>query len=457
MRKALDIPNTIRLIIGCSILFVTEILRVYLIMPFPGSQQANTITLAWYLDHYHWYLFFLGIILICYPIYLIIRYGRTPARIGITLTIALFAVVFYFFNFRFEADKMFYQPSTIRFADAATNKVPEDKLVIGVVLHGEAKAYPIQIIGYHHQVRDTFGTTPVMITYCTVCRTGRIFDPIRRGNETQNGSQAQNGSESQSASKNENESDRPAGDEGYRLVGMDHFNAMFEDKKTKSWWAQATGIAIAGPEKGAHLTEFPSQQTTLKNWLRQHPDSRILQPDTLYKKKYDALALYDNGTIPGGLEHRDTSSWKPKSWVIGIVVQPEAAPQKPEQNKPAQNEPAQKATPPQAKAYDWNDLTKKQLIEDTIGSLPVLLVLGSDTTYHHAWSRIVKDQTLTFQKVAGQPLLADNTGSQWDLDGNCISGQFKDQQLQPLQTYQEFWHSWSHFHPGTTRYRPAGK
>ena len=406
MKKPLDKAETIRLIIGFTILFVTEILRVYLIMPFPGSQQANTITLAWFLDHYHWYLVFLGYLLVSYPVYWIIRYGRNRARIGITLTLALFAVIFYFFNFRFEADKMFYQPSTIRFADAANNKVPENKLVIGVVLGGEAKAYPIQIIGYHHQVRDTFGMTSVMITYCTVCRTGRVFDPIRHGSE-------------------------PLGD--FRLVGMDHFNAMFEDQYTGSWWAQATGIAIAGPQKGARLTEFPSQQTTLKDWLRQHPDSRILQPDTLYKKKYDALALYDNGTISGGLEHRDSTSWKPKSWVIGII------------------------TPSTAKAYDWNDLTKKQLIEDTIGSLPVLLAIGADTTYYHAWSRTLKGQTLTFQKVPGQPLLADNTGSQWDLDGACISGPLKDQQLQPIQSYQEFWHSWSHFHPQTTRYEPAGK
>ena len=32
------------LIIGILLLFATEILRVYYIMPFPGSQQSNTIT-----------------------------------------------------------------------------------------------------------------------------------------------------------------------------------------------------------------------------------------------------------------------------------------------------------------------------------------------------------------------------------------------------------------------------
>ena len=42
-----------------------------------------------------------------------------------------------------------------------------------------------------------------MVTYCTVCRTGRVFSPIVEGQP-----------------------------ETFRLVGMDHFNAMFEDEGT---------------------------------------------------------------------------------------------------------------------------------------------------------------------------------------------------------------------------------
>ncbi len=45
---------------------------------------------------------------------------------------------------------------------------------------------------------------------------------------------------------------------------MDHFNAMFEDKTTKSWWRQATGEAISGTKKGVRLPEIPSQQMSLK-------------------------------------------------------------------------------------------------------------------------------------------------------------------------------------------------
>lgn len=98
-------------------------------------------------------------------------------------------------------------------------------LVITVERKGDARAYPIELIGYHHQVLDTIDGEPVMVTYCTVCRTGRAFSPLVNGEP-----------------------------ETFRLVGMDHYNAMFKDgTRTKSWWRQATGECIAGPLKGQLL------------------------------------------------------------------------------------------------------------------------------------------------------------------------------------------------------------
>jgi hypothetical protein len=296
---------------------------------------------------------------------------------------------------------MFKQPGTKTFATAAANTISPDRLVIGVVIDHQARAYPIQLIGYHHQVRDTIGNTPVMITYCTVCRTGRAYSPIVNGKL-----------------------------EDFRLVGMDHFNAMFEDATTKSWWQQATGIAIAGPLKNAHLTEIPSTQSTLAEWLQEYPDSKILQPDTTYTRRYAALVDYDNGTIDGSLEKRDSASWKAKSWVIGVRVGNTT------------------------KAYDWNDLVSHLLIEDSIASVPIAIALDTNRTSFRAWNRNVGGQTLQLERMPGQPLLKDsNTGSLWNLNGLCISGTLKDQRLQPVQSYQEFWHSWSHFHPLTTQYK----
>jgi hypothetical protein len=388
-------------ILGILLLFATEILRVYFIMPFPGSQQSNTIQLAYFIDRNRILLRVIGLLLVIAPF---LSYWRRAGRWKKVLfggLVLLYGVIFYFFNFRFEADKMFYQPGVKTFAAAPANTIPLSKLIIGVSLNGEAKAYPIQLIGYHHQVRDTVGGVPVIVTYCTVCRTGRVFSPMVNG--------------------------RP---ETFRLVGMDHFNAMFEDAATHSWWQQATGAAIAGPLKNTQLAELPSAQSSLSTWLQQYPDSKILQRDTVFNKRYESLADYDNGTIKGSLEKRDSASWKAKSWVVGVL------------------------SGNQAKAYDWNELINHPLIQDTIGSLPVAILLGADSSSFRTWSRQLQGQILLFEKVSGQPLLKDtNTGSSWNSDGLCIEGKLKDQRLAVLPAYQEFWHSWSHFHPATTRYQ----
>ena len=373
-------------------------------MPFPGSQQQDTVGLAWSIDRYRLLFRLLGLLLVAAPLVQFWRKGRVFARVMLSVLVIFYCTVFYFFNYRFEADKMFYQPSTVRFANAADNKIAANKLVIGVVINNEAKAYPIQLIGYHHQVRDSFGSTPVMITYCTVCRTGRVFSPLVGG-----------------------------ATENFRLVGMDHFNAMFEDASTGSWWQQATGTAVAGPLKNTQLAELPSAQLTLAEWLRMHPDSKILQPDTLYKKRYASLADYDNGKIKGNLEHRDSTSWKAKSWVVGV------------------------RTGDLTKAYDWDALVSHPLIQDTIGSLPIVLLLSGDTASFHVWSREVDGKTLSFQAASGELLYGDLTDSAthsiWDQQGHCIAGPLLGQRLQPVQAYQEFWHSWSHFHPRTTVYK----
>jgi hypothetical protein len=398
------------LVIGILILFAAEILRVYFIMPFPGSQRSNSIDLAYFIDRNRLWLRILGFVLVGYALLIHPARRRNPYAPprkrsnwpGIVLFVvgALYAVVFYYFNYRFEADKMFHQPQALAFTDSSNHHLNESRLVIGVVLNDEAKAYPIQLIGYHHQVRDTLGRTSIMVTYCTVCRTGRVYSPTVRGRADE-----------------------------FRLVGMDHFNAMFEDDRTKSWWQQATGVAIAGPLKGDRLPEIPSGQYTLGEWLRLHPGSKVMAPDPADTAHYADLLDYDDGTIKGGLEHRDSLSWKPKSWVVGVIV--------------GNN----------ARAYDWNWISSHRITEDTIGSMPVLIY--QDGNNFRVLDRMVGGRVLGFNRRGDPPVLQDTTTwSVWTADGRCVGGALKGQQLISLQSYQEFWHSWSNFHPTTTRYNP---
>src|SRR4051812_865663 len=95
------------LFLGIILLFATEFLRVYLIMPFPGSQKANTIELAYFIHRNRIWLRLLGLVLVISPLYTYLLRGKTWSKAALSVTILLYAVIFYFFNFRFEADKMF--------------------------------------------------------------------------------------------------------------------------------------------------------------------------------------------------------------------------------------------------------------------------------------------------------------------------------------------------------------
>ena len=211
---------------------------------------------------------------------------------------------------------------------------------------------------------------------------------------------------------------------------MDHFNAMFEDATTKSWWRQATGKAVAGSLKGTALKEIASEQMSLGAWIRKYPNTTILQPDVVFAKQYKGLEGFDEGTINSGLEKRDRASWKFKSWVIGV-----------EKNG-------------QAKAYDWNDLVKQRVINDTFQNIALVLVLENDNRSFHVWNRQANDKLLqfTFDAVA-QTLKDTTTNTVWDMNGECVEGILKGNRLSAIQAYQEFWHSWESFHPGTMKFK----
>ncbi|MEP7238805.1 MAG: DUF3179 domain-containing (seleno)protein, partial [Ferruginibacter sp.] len=389
------------LITGFLILFATEILRVYFIMPFPGSQKSDTIQIAYFLNNYTWWFRILGLVLLVPPMIYIFRNSRWWRKILLGIFVLLYGFIFYMFNFKFLADKMFYQPKNKILATVANNKIDSTKLIIGVVINGQAKAYPIEIIGYHHQVQDSIGGEPVMVTYCSVCRTGRVFSPFVNGKF-----------------------------EKFRLVGMDHFNAMFEDATTKSWWRQATGIAVAGPLKGTALKEIVSAQMSLAAWIRKYPNTTILQPDTFFATQYKGLEGFDEGTINSGLEKRDSASWQFKSWIIGV-----------EKNG-------------HAKAYDWNELVKQRIINDTFQNTALVLVLENDNRSFHVWNRQVSDKLLQFSWDAASQSLKDGaTNSVWNMYGECVEGVLKGNRLSAIQAYQEFWHSWQSFHPETTKYK----
>lgn len=363
-----------------------EIANVYFIMPMPGSQRMDSIDLAYFLYSSRWAfrITFTLFILIGAMDAFSVRRKWLPA-----LAVLPVLVIVYSFNFQMTADHMFLQPENLVFRNKSDNTLTDSSIVVAVSHQGEAKAYPIRMIQYHHQVRDTVGGKPVMITYCNVCRTGRVFEPSVQG--------------------------KP---ETFRLVGMDHFNAMFEDRTTGSWWRQANGEAITGELKGTMLPELESNQVSLRMFFMLYPSGTVMQTEEKFRTRYDSTGRYEKGRSKGTLTRTDSLSWKDKSWVVGIDLGGKA------------------------KAYDWLDLKKLRIIHDTIGEQPVVVIISDD------------DQSFAAFKANDTFLLRNDSliGSinKYNFMGKAADGSG----LVAVHAYQEFWHSWQTFHPNTVAYKP---
>ena len=48
---------------------------------------------------------------------------------------------------------------------SAADYLPAEDLILGLQLLGEARAYPVRMLTYHHIVNDTVSGRPVLITY----------------------------------------------------------------------------------------------------------------------------------------------------------------------------------------------------------------------------------------------------------------------------------------------------
>lgn len=383
--------------IGIILLMLPSLVQAYLLMPFPGSQDLEVITLTYYLQAIILPLRIVGLFCMVPSAWFVFTKGAKKLRIIAGVVLVVCAGLFYFSDVEYKAERMFEEPQYARFESADDNKVPDSLLVMGLVYDGNAKAYPVNYVGYHHKIQDIVGALPVLVTYCTMCRTGRVYSPIVNGKL-----------------------------QTFRLVGARHYNAVIEDADTKSWWYQATGEAVTGDLKGSQLKDIDFEQMPLKTWLQRHPTSLILQPDSTYLEEYDQLKRYDRRQRKDEDSLTNPDKFWRKSWVVGLTV-----------NK-------------QAKAYEWKKLQKVNLVNDVVASKNIVVGIEPDGFSFYAFERNLDGQVLDFVVDSAVGGFRDKaTNSVWNFQGRCVDGTLKGKKLTRIQAYQEYWLSWEHFHKPT--------
>jgi hypothetical protein len=145
-------------------------------------------------------------------------------------------------------------------AEPGSDEWSGDERVIGVVVNGEARAYPIALLVWHELVNDVVGGVPILVSYCPLCGTAMVYDRRLDGRV------------------------RRFGVSGL-LYNSD---LLMFDRETESLWSQVIARAVTGPAAGERLELLRSRMLSWKAWKRENPDSRVLSRRTGHRRRYGA-------------------------------------------------------------------------------------------------------------------------------------------------------------------------
>jgi hypothetical protein len=270
-------------------------------------------------------------------------------------------------------------------------------LVFGVALNGEARAYPLRLLDWHEMVNDVVGGQPVSLAYCTLCRSGILFD-TRAGERT-----------------------FTFGSSGllYRS------NKLMYDHQTESLWLTIPGEPASGKlaHSGIKLKKLPLVVTTWRDWRAQHPATQALSLATGFQRDYRRnehyAAYFASPELMFPAPNRNPRL-PPKDEVFTLVI----------------NE--------QPKAYALKKLRNTPVHNDEIKGGKIVLLTDEKTAAVRAYSRGAH----SFQTRKGNNVLAAD-GAVWQVTEDALVNAATGERLARLPGHLAYWFGWSSFYPQT--------
>ena len=93
---------------------------------------------------------------------------------------------------------------------------------------------------------------------------------------------------------------------------------------------------------------------TLRSWLAAHPESTVLQPDPGFAQEYKDFAGYDRRRPATPADLDAIPMWGRRTWVLGVTVGSTA------------------------KAFLWDDLVSRRVTSESVGDVPIVIVIEKD-------------------------------------------------------------------------------
>jgi hypothetical protein len=277
-------------------------------------------------------------------------------------------------------------------------------LVFGVELNGDARAYPHRLMDSHEMLNDVVGGQAVSLAYCTLCRSGILFDTTVDGRSFTFGSSGL----------------------------LYRSNKLMYDHQTESLWMTIPGEPVSGKlaQSGIRLKRLPVVVTTWEDWKSSHPDTRVLSLETGYNRDYRPGALYGEYFASPDLmfpaPKRD-DRLKPKDEVFALLLNG------------------------QPKAYPLRKLREKRIINDRLGNENIALITTAKSGAVRAYFR--GERSFLPAVNSGETIKATDN-SRWKLTEAALINEASGERLLRLPGHLAYWFGWVNFYPQTLLFSP---
>jgi len=311
---------------------------------------------------------------------------------------------------------------------SAAEYLGSEEPVFGIVVNGDARAYPHKIVDWHEMVNDVIGGVPVSLAYCTLCGTAIAFDG--RGTDG---------------------NPRSFGSSGllYRS------NKLMFDRESFTLWNQFSGRPVLGPlaEQDVQLKHLPVVVSSWGDWKGNHPNTTVLDVNTGHERAYHPGRSYGpyfaspDLMFPAGPIN---PVLPPKSRVFGLRLGGAS------------------------KAYALTDLVSEKTINDVVGGEPVAIIaqrgtitvdgqyaarLGGymDVKYNVGGEvRAFERQGHEFRAGPSPGSVLDEKDQTWKVTETALVADDQTP-LSRIEGVQGFWFAWNAFNPKTTVYEKPEK
>jgi hypothetical protein len=169
----------------------------------------------------------------------------------------------------------------------------ENEPVIGLIINGKARAYPLRVLIWHEIVNDTFEGVPIAVTYCPLCNSSIVFDRRLDGKVLEFGTTGK----------------------------LRKSDMVMYDRQTDSWWQQFLGKGIVGVMTGKQLKTIPARLESFANFKKRAPmGAKVLVPNFGVFRAYgqNPYAYYDSSAMPFLYQGEMPKGIKPMVRVIAV-------------------------------------------------------------------------------------------------------------------------------------------